>query len=175
MAKYYIYHDPSRCIGCLSCELSCNDWKGLPYGQSNCRIFQYGPEMEDGQPVLGFAYVSCFHCERPFCVEACPSAALSKRDTDGTVFFREDRCIGCRACLTACPWGIPQWNAVKGRIHKCDYCLERIDRGLEPACVARCPTRALRFMTSQEAAYLKRARWLEETFGHHVRPVGERL
>ncbi|OAG27726.1 4Fe-4S dicluster domain-containing protein [Thermodesulfatator autotrophicus] len=173
MAKYYIYHNPQRCIGCLACELSCTDWKGLPFGQANCRIFRFGPEKIHGKESMTFIYNSCFHCERAFCTEACPTGALFKRKEDGIVAFNENLCIGCRACIMACPWGIPQWNSLKGTIHKCDYCVERLEEGLEPACVTRCPMEALKFVKVEEVSKLKRTSWLKDTFKKEVAHAAE--
>ncbi len=173
--KYYIYHDPKRCIGCLACEVSCTDWKGLPYGLANCRIFRCGPDDRAWEkPEMEFLYVACFHCEDPWCVEACPTGALYKRESDGTVVLKQDLCVGCGACFKACPWGIPRWNPETGTMVKCDFCVERRDEGLEPACVSRCPTGALRFVSAEEISMTKREKWLKKVLKRDVLPLEAR-
>jgi len=87
----------------------------------------------------------CFHCEEPWCVAACPTGAVQKRAEDGIVFIEESLCVGCKSCIIACPWGTPQWNPETGKAIKCDYCVDRVDQGLEPACVAKCVTKCLHF------------------------------
>jgi Fe-S-cluster-containing dehydrogenase component len=70
---------------------------------------------------------------------------MQKRARDGIVFVESDLCVGCKACITACPWGTPQWNPQTGKAVKCDYCMDRVDQGLEPACVTKCVTKCLHF------------------------------
>jgi len=103
----------------------------------------------------------CFHCEKPWCVAACPTGAMQKREKDGIVFVESSLCVGCKSCIIACPWGTPQWNPMTGKAAKCDYCLDRVDAGLKPACVTKCLTQCLDFgvATAEETAALKRERW----------------
>jgi Fe-S-cluster-containing dehydrogenase component len=70
---------------------------------------------------------------------------MQKRAKDGIVFVESDLCVGCKACITACPWGTPQWNPQTGKAVKCDFCMDRVDQGLEPACVTKCITKCLHF------------------------------
>jgi len=90
--------------------------------------------------------LACHHCARPACLAGCPSAAYEKRP-DGVVVHRDDRCIGCRYCEMACPFGAPQYDELRGIVKKCDLCAHRIDEGRLPACVAACPTGALAMAT----------------------------
>ncbi len=166
--KYFIYHDPRKCIGCLACEISCTDWKGLPFGIANCKIFKCGPEDHSDTPEMDFIYVSCFHCENPWCVEACPTGALSKDPSYGEVVLDKNLCVGCGACVKVCPWGIPRWDPLTGTMSKCDFCVERLEQGLEPACVTRCPTGALTFVSAEEFVYLKRRSWLSRIKQRHI-------
>jgi Fe-S-cluster-containing dehydrogenase component len=101
----------------------------------------------------------CFHCENPWCVSACPTGAMQQRSSDGIVFVDKSLCIGCKACITACPWGAPQWDKEHGKVIKCDFCKDRVDSGLEPACVTGCTTAALKWITPSESTELRRERF----------------
>ena len=145
MSKYYIYHDPKRCIGCFSCEAHCKMKNSLPMGPRLCQIIPVGPKRVNNLPRVANIFMPCFHCESPWCVAACPTGAIQKRVEDGIVSINESLCVGCKSCITACPWGTPQWNPETGKAVKCDYCVDRLDQGLEPACVAKCVTKCLHF------------------------------
>jgi len=143
MSQYVLFQDIDRCIGCYSCEVHCKANKGLPDGPRLCRIYQVGPRTVDKVPRIAFPFMACFHCETPWCVPVCPTGAMQKRPKDGIVFVDEDKCIGCRQCMYACPWGVPQWNPETRKVVKCDLCKDRIDEGLQPACVTKCITGCL--------------------------------
>jgi DMSO reductase iron-sulfur subunit len=156
MSIYYIFQDQKRCIGCYACEVHCKTKNRLPVGPRFSRIMQVGPQMVQGIPRMQFVYMPCFHCEKPWCISACPSGAMQKRQKDGIVFVDQSRCVGCKACITACPWGVPQWNPEQGKVMKCDYCMDRLDKGLKPACVTKCTAHALKWLSPEEASAYKR-------------------
>jgi formate dehydrogenase iron-sulfur subunit len=91
-----------------------------------------------------FTKLQCMHCELPACAAACPVAALRKTP-QGPVTYDETRCIGCRYCMVACPFGVPtfEWDKPLPWIRKCTFCEDRLDAGHEPACVKTCPPDAL--------------------------------
>jgi Fe-S-cluster-containing dehydrogenase component len=149
MNKYMIYLNKKRCIGCLGCEVHCKTNKNLPIGPILCEI-QYLPlKLIKGVPKTEFSFRSCYHCEDPFCVPICPTSAMIKRD-DGIVYIDQEKCIGCMSCAGACPWTVPQRNPETNKAVKCDYCMDRVDAGMKPACVTKCTTRALKFVTLTE-------------------------
>jgi Fe-S-cluster-containing dehydrogenase component len=117
--------------------------------------------MAGGVPRISFAYFHCFHCDDPACVDACPTGAMVMREEDGIVYVDESECIGCLACVEACPWSVPRLNEETGKVVKCDYCMDRVDRGLKPACVAKCLTRCLHFGKADELKGLKGDRYAE--------------
>lgn len=125
-------------------------------GPRFCQIMTVGPKMVSGHPRLGLVFMPCFHCEKPWCVAACPTGAMQKRGKDGIVFVQSASCVGCKCCITACPWGAPQWNPETGKVVKCDYCMDRLDAGLKPACVTKCVTHCLDFGTVTDDASLKK-------------------
>ena len=94
---------------------------------------------------------SCLHCETPACVTVCPTGASYKRAEDGIVLVDEDKCIGCKLCSWACPYGAREYSAVEGVMKKCTLCVDRIynenlpEAERQPACVQACPTRARHF------------------------------
>jgi Fe-S-cluster-containing dehydrogenase component len=115
------------------------------------RIWVAGVGLKGDFPNLTRASMvyHCMHCAAPDCLSACPVGAYTKRD-DGPVLYNPKKCIGCRYCMNACPFGVPHFDYDKGLIEgafidKCTMCPHRIDNGLEPACVATCPTDALVF------------------------------
>lgn len=162
MSIYYIYQDQKRCIGCYACEVHCKTWNNVPVGPRFCRIIPVGPKMISGVPRQQFIFMPCFHCEKPWCVSACPTNAMQKRPKDGIVFVEQSLCVGCKSCITACPWGVPQWNPEAGKVIKCDYCKDRVDKGLKPACVTKCTGKSLRWVSAEEASLLKREKFARE-------------
>lgn len=149
------YFDSSACTGCKACELACKDKNDLPLGVRFRRVWDYGGGgwvADPQQPSIlvpgnVFTYsisISCMHCEKAPCVEVCPTGAMTKRD-DGVVYVNEDKCIGCRYCEWACPYGAPQYKEIEGVMGKCDLCKDLLDVGERPACVEICPQRALDF------------------------------
>jgi anaerobic dimethyl sulfoxide reductase subunit B (iron-sulfur subunit) len=134
--------DVARCTGCQACRVACNDRVGLGGGPDLLRV-----EREEGgaypTPQLAYRVVHCFHCAEPPCAPACPVEALVVAD-DGRVALRAEACVGCGACVEACPFDAvvlgPGAVAVK-----CDGCADEVARGWAPTCVRACPLRALAF------------------------------
>ena len=157
MSDYYLFQDVKKCIGCHACEIQCKANKELPVGPKPCQIIQVGPKMVNGLPKMSFIFMPCYHCEKPWCVSACPTDAMQRRE-DGIVFVDKALCVGCKACVRACPWGAPQWNPTERRIEKCDYCKDRIDQGLKPACVTTCTTGCLQFGKVADMTQIRRER-----------------
>ena len=161
MSKYYLFQDTKRCIGCYSCEVHCKSNKNMPVGPRPAQVITVGPKMVNNLPRAAYIFMPCFHCEQPWCVSACPTGAMQKRPQDGIVFVDSALCVGCKTCVSACPWGAPQWDAERGKVVKCDYCLDRIDRGLEPACVTKCVTKCLHFGRVEDSVGIRRRRHAE--------------
>ena len=110
------------------------------------------PEGRGAQPAMTLHFPrSCLHCETPACVTVCPTGASYKRAEDGIVLVDEDKCIGCKLCSWACPYGAREYSEVEGVMKKCTLCVDRIynealpEAEREPACVQVCPTRARHF------------------------------
>ena len=149
--------DLGRCVGCSACVLACrlaNEW---PAGVSWRRILTLNLDRHAGGPTYHFS-LACHHCERPACLAACPSGAYARR-SDGLVWIDGERCIGCRYCEMACPFGAPSYDHAQGIMTKCHLCRDRIDAGAEPACVAACPTEALRFGRPDKGRIDSEGRW----------------
>ncbi len=153
MAKQLAFYvDLNKCSGCKACQIACKDRSSLPVGVRWRRVFQYeGGEWVDqnGQMIPSNVYAysvssACMHCEKPICMDVCPTSAISKRD-DGIVLINADMCIGCRYCSWACPYGAPQFNEELNVMTKCDMCHDLVDKGERPACVESCPYRAMDF------------------------------
>ena len=135
--------DLHRCVGCGACVLACRIENGRVTTAAWRRVLPLNFRRHEAGPTY-FLSVACHHCANPACLNGCPSGAYEKR-ADGIVIHREERCLGCRYCEMTCPFGTPQFDADRGVVSKCHLCAHRIDAGLSPACVAACPTEALRF------------------------------
>jgi len=185
--------DIASCIGCRACQVACKQWNDRD-GESTTLEDTLGfqnpamlsaktytlitfHEMLNDKAAGGidyaFAMRRCLHCLEPACASACPTEALY-RQPDGPVTYDADRCIGCRYCVWACPWGVPtaEWDSLAPKIHKCTHCADRCDQPLPdarngvaltadegtrhrqsievPACVKACPADALRYGTRDE-------------------------
>jgi Fe-S-cluster-containing dehydrogenase component len=132
------------CVGCYACEIACKQEHDLPVGPRLIRVSPDGPRQIDGKLQMRYTIAQCLHCSHPQCQDACPVGAISTRE-DGIAIINEELCNGCKDCIEGCPYGAMQFNEVKKIAQKCDLCVERLDRGLKPACVATCPSHCIYF------------------------------
>ncbi|MEE8471482.1 MAG: 4Fe-4S dicluster domain-containing protein [Dehalococcoidia bacterium] len=197
--RYGMVIDLQRCFGCKACVQACKVENNTPGGITWMYLFRF---EEGSYPNVTTGYMSrpCMHCNNPPCVKVCPVGARFKRD-DGLVLTDSERCIGCRYCQVACPYGVNYLNWKKpednyyldwdgeippyknpdhekkygGRIvsggghhvgvmEKCTFCVHRLAKGLEPACVANCPARVYHFGNlndpdSEVSKLLGESRW----------------
>lgn len=161
--RYGMVIDLARCIGCTACTVACKTHNGTPKDIAWAQVLveekgSYPNSAIEVTPVL------CMHCRNAPCVAACPTGA-SYRGEDGIVHIDKDKCIGCRACMVACPYNARKFmfsdpesyypgqemtalersrqeQFPKGVVTKCEFCSERLAEGLLPACVATCPAHA---------------------------------
>lgn len=154
----------NKCIGCGRCVEACKDENGVPREPFYFRTWveRYvirkngdvtvqnidtrigeSAEIASGRDVLRSFFVPklCNQCDNPPCVQVCPVGATFKTG-DGVVLVDEKRCIGCRYCIQACPYGARYLNPKTETADKCTFCYHRITKGLLPACVEVCPTQA---------------------------------
>jgi formate dehydrogenase iron-sulfur subunit len=185
--------DITNCIGCRACQVACKQWNDRE-GEQTQLDFNLGfqnpatlsaktytlitfHELPDDKAPGGLHYLftmrRCLHCLEPACASACPTTALA-RQPDGPVVYDASKCIGCRYCIWACPWGVPtaEWDSLAPKIQKCTHCADRSDQPLPgvrngqaltdeeskryreqivvPACVKACPADCLRFGTRED-------------------------
>jgi len=137
--------DTEKCIGCELCEKVCEFINSKP----RAKILQTG----DGVLVP----ITCLHCTTPICVDVCSTGALH-RDAEGPVRLRRNRCIGCKLCVAACPFGVPDVDQARGLMTKCDLCSDRAKDDLAPACAELCPTGAILCGDYEEIVEASRSR-----------------
>ena len=133
--------DHTRCIGCHACSTACKSENEVPLGVNRTYV-KYVDVGVFPTARRAFQVTRCNQCENPPCVTACPTAAMYQRP-DGIVDFDKSICIGCKACIAACPYDAIFINPEDHSAEKCNFCAHRLDVGLEPACVVVCPTEAI--------------------------------
>jgi formate dehydrogenase iron-sulfur subunit len=141
--QYRFHFDMTQCIGCKCCVVACNEQNGNPADINWRRV----GEIEGGwYPDTYRLYLSmgCNHCLEPSCLIGCPVEAYTKDPVTGIVQHSAEACIGCQYCTWNCSYGVPQYNAERGVVGKCDMCYGRLTEGREPACVNACPEGAIR-------------------------------
>lgn len=154
-----LLYDATICIGCKACVAACAEANetapdtrrdGLHQAPSDLNdltrniIKLYKPA--DGGPA-SFVKRQCMHCLDPACAAGCPFQALHKDPETGVVSWDETKCIGCRYCTITCPYHVPrfQWVGFNPRVTKCEFCRQRLEKGLKPGCTSVCPTGAVIF------------------------------
>jgi formate dehydrogenase iron-sulfur subunit len=144
MTKAVLY-DSTLCVGCRSCESACAEQWKLPYDDKIAAEERISAHKVTTVKTHGerFSRRLCMHCEEPACVSVCPVGAFEKTAI-GPVVYDETKCMGCRYCMTACPFGTPsyEWESRSPRVRKCDGCYDRKAAGQPSACSEACPTGA---------------------------------
>jgi formate dehydrogenase iron-sulfur subunit len=154
-----VLFDSTLCVGCRSCESACAErWK-LPYDEKIAAEERISAHKLTTVKTHGerFSRRLCMHCEEPACVSVCPVGAFEKTAI-GPVVYDETKCMGCRYCMTACPFGTPsyEWESRSPRVRKCDGCYDRKAAGQPSACSEACPTGAT--ITGEREALIAEAR-----------------
>ena len=136
MTHYGMLIDVATCAGCNACTMACKYQNATPHGMYWCKVLmgEYGTYPNSGQTVLP---ISCQHCTNAPCVRACPTGA-SHYDENGNVQVDYDKCIGCRMCMAACPYGARIQIKKTGVIEKCRFCWYEGEPGNPPRCVGTC-------------------------------------
>lgn len=132
--------DLDNCMGCKACEVACKAENEVPVNSWRLRV-KYVDSGVYPEAKRSFTPMRCNHCENAPCERVCPVSALHYLP-NGIVNVDKDRCIGCAACMMACPYGAIYMDPETNTADKCTYCAHRVEGGLEPACVVACPTEA---------------------------------
>lgn len=133
--------ESDSCIGCHACTVACKSEHDVPIGVNRTwlKYVETGSFPNTGR---SFTVMRCNHCDDAPCMKICPTSALH-RTSNGVVDFDDDICIGCKACMNACPYDAIYINPDTNVANKCNFCNHRVEVGLEPACVVVCPTHAI--------------------------------
>jgi formate dehydrogenase iron-sulfur subunit len=158
--------DTTKCIGCRGCQVACKQWHQHKADKTvlnptftspaklNARTYTnvgFHEDERNGSVTWNFAKNACMHCKSPSCVSVCPVGAFIKTK-EGPVIYRDERCMGCRYCMMACPFDVPkyEWDKLLPIVQKCNFCYDRLQAGKKPACATACPTGGITFNDSIE-------------------------
>jgi formate dehydrogenase iron-sulfur subunit len=191
-----VLYDGTRCIGCRACSVACKSWnrrsddpeekvsveggiEGKATLSARTYTFMRYREVGEGDDLKwAFVKIQCMHCLHPACETACIVGALKKDKEKGAEVYDRGKCIGCRYCMVACPFGIPtyEWDKQSPWIRKCTFCADRQKQSdgdsesgdtLQPACVTACPTDALEFFSEREDAVTEARRRIDAAPGRY--------
>lgn len=159
----FIMANSQQCIGCRACEVACV--MAHNHEQHVLSETHFHPRITVVKQAGQRGAVTCHHCESAPCARSCPNGAISR--ISDAVQVNQEKCIGCKSCVVACPFGTMQVlvtpldnGQVKASAHKCDLCVDRCEPGAGPACVANCPADALQLVTSDTLSGLSKSRRL---------------
>lgn len=145
MGQKGFFFDMESCIDCRTCQIACKDKNDLEVGV----LYRQTTTFEGGKfpkPWIYHISMSCNHCEAPICIENCPVGAVTKNEGNGIVDINKEKCIGCQRCVNTCPYESPKYLGKKIRkTGKCNMCVDLIEKGEQPVCVAACSMRAIQF------------------------------
>lgn len=174
MTRWGMVIDLARCIGCNACTVACQIENGSPPGVYFTRVYT---EETGTYPDVETTFVPalCNHCEDAPCIPVCPTGATYKRD-DGIVMVDQDKCIGCRYCMVACPFNVPryEWHSPVPAVRKCDMCIDRQKDGKPTACAEACRFEATLCGTRDELIAEARKRIAEDPDMYYDHIYGEK-
>jgi Fe-S-cluster-containing hydrogenase component 2 len=159
MIEKVLMIDQEKCTGCRQCEMVCSVFHTGASNPSRSRIKVVKWES------LGFYLpMTCQHCEKPFCQEVCPTKACHRNLETYAIVIDQDKCIGCKTCIVACPFGAPFFDIKERVTVKCDYC------DGDPQCVSFCEAKAIDYVDADQAN-LKKKREAALKFSDLMRQV----
>lgn len=140
--RFAMVLDTRACIDCKACTVACKAENQVPLGRENHRNWVSEEKLRGKFPNLGQSFTpgQCMQCGNTPCNRVCPTGATGVNQ-DGIVTVTDKKCIGCKYCMTACPYNARYYNEEKGAVDKCTFCAHRLPLGREPACVETCPTK----------------------------------
>jgi len=166
--------DVTRCIGCHACAKACKESHGFPGEgeETEMDAVTYTVVQDKGDD--RYLRRMCMHCATPSCASACPVGAFTKTEL-GPVVYDASKCLGCRYCMTACPFNVPryEWSSNNPRVRKCDGCFERLKEGKTNACAEACPAEATIAGTREELLAEAKKRIAENPGQYHPEVYGE--
>ena len=140
--KYGLYIETEKCVGCNACEVACKQEHDFPAGTRCIRVTADEPHEVGGKLQQTYTVMHCMQCGYPYCAYVCPVGAIYQTEW-GIKLVDDQACLGCTACTYLCPLGVMQFNDETRVALKCDLCVDRLEKGLQPACVAACPSHCL--------------------------------
>lgn len=140
MSHYCLVVDLNLCTGCMSCEISCKQENDVALGQYWNKVLRIGQGDSTDTFKQYWMPTMCQQCADAPCVHVCPTGA-SYRNEDNMVLINKEKCIGCRYCMMACPYGVRSWNKTQKCVEKCTMCNQLTSAGEKPACVKNCSSR----------------------------------